>query len=251
MSVNTETSSLIKDTSNYNPDGTRLGQAAADLIGFYGITTPIARRSGSAQGAVTKTITTLASMLEMQVGNEQVVPSDNFNEWNARRLKLLATMMTSFVEQNIRDKEKANEDAVLATNKLNAYITSISEVETKSNETVAIAEAKIVTLGEQVKTLNKILATFHEQECFVVARIDSVTKEPVKFFLDTGEEIRQTSKLTQALKLSSREKARNFRSEVISSLFTRASRLEALHLHDEIIIMQVSLSYVPILNIDD
>lgn len=33
----------IKHLSDNNPDGTLLGQSATDKIGFYGLTTPIAR----------------------------------------------------------------------------------------------------------------------------------------------------------------------------------------------------------------
>lgn len=42
----------VKELSDYNPDGTRVGQASADKVGFYGAT-PVARPSGSAQAAVT------------------------------------------------------------------------------------------------------------------------------------------------------------------------------------------------------
>lgn len=43
--------------SNYDPDGTTLGQNASDKISFYGVT-PIAQRSGAAQAAVTTTAAT-------------------------------------------------------------------------------------------------------------------------------------------------------------------------------------------------
>ena len=41
-----------KQLSDYNPDGTVLGQDASDKIGFYG-TTAVVRRSGAAQAALT------------------------------------------------------------------------------------------------------------------------------------------------------------------------------------------------------
>ena len=44
MSVNTETSSLEKQISDYNEDGTVVGQAAADLVGFFGVT-PVVQQS--------------------------------------------------------------------------------------------------------------------------------------------------------------------------------------------------------------
>jgi len=199
----------------------------------------------------TKTITTLANMLEIRLGNELVEPSDNFNEWNVRRLKLLATMMTSFVEQNVREKDNANEAAASAIDKLNAHISLTLEVETKSNEVVSIAEGKIDLLNEQVKTLNRLLTSFYDQECFIVARIDSITKKPVSFFIDDGDEIRQTTKFIKASRIASKNKARSFRSDVISSLFSRANKLEAFHIHDEVVIMQVSVSQIPILEFED
>lgn len=35
----------VKQLSDGGPDGTRLGQSSTDKIGFYGLTTPIARPS--------------------------------------------------------------------------------------------------------------------------------------------------------------------------------------------------------------
>lgn len=45
---------LKKQVSDYNPDGTVLGQDTADKISFFG-KTPIVQRSGSAGAAVTTT----------------------------------------------------------------------------------------------------------------------------------------------------------------------------------------------------
>ena len=45
----------IKQLSDSGPDGTLLGQASTDKIGFYGLTTPIARPSITAVGTTTAT----------------------------------------------------------------------------------------------------------------------------------------------------------------------------------------------------
>jgi len=50
----------VKQISDGNPDGTVLGQSAADLIAFYNAT-PVSRRSGSAQAAVATTAPTNTS----------------------------------------------------------------------------------------------------------------------------------------------------------------------------------------------
>jgi hypothetical protein len=42
-----------KQLSDSNPDGTVLGQSTTDLIGFYGLATPIVQPSGATQGAIT------------------------------------------------------------------------------------------------------------------------------------------------------------------------------------------------------
>jgi hypothetical protein len=42
-----------KQLSDGNPDGTVMGQATTDLIGFYGLDPAIVQPSGAAQGAVT------------------------------------------------------------------------------------------------------------------------------------------------------------------------------------------------------
>lgn len=39
----------IKQLSDGNPLGTNFGQSATDLIGFYGVATPVARRASSVQ----------------------------------------------------------------------------------------------------------------------------------------------------------------------------------------------------------
>jgi UDP-N-acetyl-D-mannosaminuronic acid transferase (WecB/TagA/CpsF family) len=48
----------VKQLSDGNPDGTVLGQSSTDLIGFYGLTTPVVRRAGAAQAAVATTAST-------------------------------------------------------------------------------------------------------------------------------------------------------------------------------------------------
>jgi hypothetical protein len=47
----------IKELSDGNPSGTRLGQSATDLVGFWG-TAPSAQRTSSAQAALTLTTAT-------------------------------------------------------------------------------------------------------------------------------------------------------------------------------------------------
>lgn len=43
----------IKELSDGNPVGTRLGQSASDKIGFYGVTTPVAQQTVTAIGTTT------------------------------------------------------------------------------------------------------------------------------------------------------------------------------------------------------
>lgn len=52
------TPTLKKQLSDLNPDGTVLGQSAADLIAFYG-TTPVSQRASAAQA--TSTLSTASS----------------------------------------------------------------------------------------------------------------------------------------------------------------------------------------------
>lgn len=39
----------VKELSDKGPDGTRLGQSSADLIGFYGASTMVSQRANSIQ----------------------------------------------------------------------------------------------------------------------------------------------------------------------------------------------------------
>lgn len=47
----------IKQLSDSNPSGTLLGQSATDLVGFYGLTTPIAQPVVTAPNTATATTT--------------------------------------------------------------------------------------------------------------------------------------------------------------------------------------------------
>lgn len=55
----------IREVSDLNPDGTRIGQTAADKVSFYG-STPVTQRAASIQGAsvvsVSSNITIAASL---------------------------------------------------------------------------------------------------------------------------------------------------------------------------------------------
>jgi len=68
----------IKALSDGNPDGTRLGQSSSDLIGFYGLSVPIAQRSSSAMATLTITVTSVtgkfafATSAKMQAFVDQV-----------------------------------------------------------------------------------------------------------------------------------------------------------------------------------
>lgn len=50
-----------ENLSRGNDDGTNFGLSTSDLIGFYGLTTPIAQPSGASQGAVTDSSTGTAN----------------------------------------------------------------------------------------------------------------------------------------------------------------------------------------------
>lgn len=47
----------VKELSDGGPDGVRLGQSSTDKIGFYGLTTPIARPSVTWPNTATATTT--------------------------------------------------------------------------------------------------------------------------------------------------------------------------------------------------
>lgn len=50
---NTETSSILREVSNNNSDGLRIGQSSTDKLGFYGLTTPIVQPTGTSAAAAT------------------------------------------------------------------------------------------------------------------------------------------------------------------------------------------------------
>lgn len=53
-----------KQLSDFNPDGTALGQSATDKIGFYGLATPVAQRASAVQATSNisaSTFTTIGS----------------------------------------------------------------------------------------------------------------------------------------------------------------------------------------------
>jgi hypothetical protein len=64
----------IKELSDLNPDGTRMGQTTADKLGFYGLSVPIAQRSSGAMAALTMT----ATLSSVNIG---FATSAKFNEF--------------------------------------------------------------------------------------------------------------------------------------------------------------------------
>ena len=52
----------INQLSDAGPDGTLLGQSSTDKIGFYGLTTPIVRRTCTLAAALTSGTTTPADI---------------------------------------------------------------------------------------------------------------------------------------------------------------------------------------------
>lgn len=76
----------IKELSDLNPDGTRLGQSAADKIGFYGLATPIAQRSGSSMTALTITVKAIS-------GGKGFTTSAKMNAFTAQVEEIRATLV--------------------------------------------------------------------------------------------------------------------------------------------------------------
>lgn len=52
----------VKQLSDGSPDGVRLGQSSTDKIGFYGLTTPIAKQTCTLSAALTAGTTTPANI---------------------------------------------------------------------------------------------------------------------------------------------------------------------------------------------
>lgn len=65
--------------------GTVLGHSSTELIGFYGVTTPIAQRSGSSQSALTLTTAT--------GGGYGFITATAFNAFTAQLEELRASMV--------------------------------------------------------------------------------------------------------------------------------------------------------------
>lgn len=51
----------VRELSDGNDDGTRLGQSSTDKLGFFGLATPIVQPSGAGQAAATNTTTTTST----------------------------------------------------------------------------------------------------------------------------------------------------------------------------------------------
>jgi hypothetical protein len=99
MSVNTETSSLVIGIPS-GPGGVRLGNAATDLIGFYGITTPIARRGNANQAVVVtlaKTATTVAALTATTVVNTGAVVTTPYGYTTAAQADAIVTNLNAAI----------------------------------------------------------------------------------------------------------------------------------------------------------
>jgi hypothetical protein len=58
---------VVKQLSDGNPGGTGLGQSASDVIGFYGVATPVSQRAGTVQATsnITATSNNTATLTEI------------------------------------------------------------------------------------------------------------------------------------------------------------------------------------------
>lgn len=74
----------VNELSDYNPDGTRLGQAATDKIAFFGAN-PIAQRSSSTMTATTYTVKNTACF--------GFTTSAKFNAFKAEVEEIRATLV--------------------------------------------------------------------------------------------------------------------------------------------------------------
>jgi len=61
----------VKQVSDLRSDGLQVGQSAADLVGFYGVT-PVVQPADTDQGAVTATTTTTATTTALQADIDAV-----------------------------------------------------------------------------------------------------------------------------------------------------------------------------------
>ena len=71
----------VDELSKKNPDGTRMGQSASDVIAFCGAT-PVAQQTAGASAAIVVTNTSAASLLasaiqELQTSNNALVNALN------------------------------------------------------------------------------------------------------------------------------------------------------------------------------
>lgn len=65
-----------RQLSDKRTDGTLLGQSTADTIGFYGLATPIAQRSGAGQAAVATSVITTAATSTTPYGYATTTQAD-------------------------------------------------------------------------------------------------------------------------------------------------------------------------------
>ena len=204
-------------------------------------------------GKVTSYFTTMANALEIEYGGKTVEPSSSWTFWNASKIEVIATHIITRIEHLTRSNASLVERLASLNSVYNAMQMKQSETSEKQQTTNRDSDARLEIAVAQRDYLAKQLACYHDQNCFIVARIDETTRKPIRFYRATmtnGQvtKISNVATVEEASYFNDLRTAKDLRSLIVRGL-RRKLGVAGHKVSDLIVILQDSLYHVEI-NID-
>jgi hypothetical protein len=185
-------------------------------------------------------VTNLAKVLDIDFEGSKIEPTIDFSKWSYERLNRLATHIVVQVERIINDNAFNIEKIQRLNSTLNEINIKEVKVDEKNKNDVSIYEGKIQTLNLSVKRLTSLLVSHVDQQSWAVVKIDSTTKQPIRYYYEEDGIIKSAKRFEKAI-INSLKLAKSIRWNVMSHVQENAKRNEMRTIRDNIVIMQISL----------
>jgi hypothetical protein len=189
---------------------------------------------------VTNIITTMANILSIEIDNKVVEPTERFDKWSINRLRILAVHCISFAEKLPQIESRANLEITEARLAKEKHEAEAAKATAKIEAEKLLVEGKISALEASVRSLQKILSGYVDQDEYVVAEIDVLTKKPTKYYVEYEDAYDTTAKLGEA-DYRNLKGAKNLRSAVVRSLRSKADKVDWKKKSKSVAVFQVSL----------
>lgn len=195
-------------------------------------------------------LTHIASLLNIHEDGKPVEESTSFIEWPQDRLRTLATHLACFAASLSIKSNDSMELVQKADARHEADQAMIKKLIDQANEAKSLMDHQRTESLKTILRLNTLLTSHVDMPLFTVARIDSVTGKPLRFFAETEESL-HTGPFETATLYSKYQEAHDIRVEVLKSLRGKLKKAERELVSDSVAVLQVSLRAVSLADSDE